>query len=142
MSLNNLKRQDRGNISFLTLAVIAVFAILFMFIFDFCRIFIAREVTKNASDAASLAVAQDLLFFKIFDCNRSAEKTAALNNCVLVECRCEYDEVVVTVEKEFDLVLLDRLIPGCSKVRSISKTEVIYPWEEQSGCCRSYEFGY
>jgi secretion/DNA translocation related TadE-like protein len=142
MLLNNLRIQNRGNVSLLALVAVTVFAVLFMFIFDFCQIFIAREATKNASDAASLAVAQDLLFFENHDCSGAAEKVAASNNCVLVECICDYDEVTTTVEKKLDFILIGKLIPGHSEIRSSSKVKVIYPWEEQFNHCRSYEFIY
>ncbi len=72
MLLENLKAKNKGNISFLTLAVVVIFTVLFLLIFDLCRIFIAREETKNASDAASLAVAQNLLFFENLNCNKIA----------------------------------------------------------------------
>lgn len=142
MLLNNLRIQNRGNVSLLALAAVSVFAVLFMFIFDFCQIFIAREVTKNASDAASLSVAQDLLFFENHDCSRAAEKVAAASNCMLVECRCDYDEVTITVEKKLNFILIGKLIPGHSEIKSSSKAKVIYPWEEQFDYCGSYEFIY
>ncbi len=142
MLLNSLRIQNRGNVSLLTLVILSVFAVLFMFIFDLCRIFIAREVTKKASDAASLAVAQDLLFFENQDYSRAAKKVAAINNCILIECSCGYDEVTVTVEKKLDFILIDKLMPGYSRVKSTSKAKVIYPWEEQFDYCKSYKFSY
>jgi uncharacterized membrane protein len=142
MLLNELKIQNKGNVSLLILVAVSVFAVIFMFIFDFCRVFIAREVLKNASDAASLASAQDLLFFENQDYSRTAEKVTAINNCKLIECRYDYDEVTVTVEKKLDFILIGKLMPGCSTIRSSSKAKVIYPWEEQFDYCRSYEFSY
>lgn len=142
MLLKSLRIQNRGNTSFLVLAAVTVFAVLFIFIFDLCRIFIAREVTKNASDAASLAAAQDLLFLSDQDCVSAADKATAINNCRLIECRSDYDEVTVTVEKKLNFILLSRLIPGYSSIRSTSKAKVVYPWDEHYGYCKSYEFSY
>src|SRR3972149_3171082 len=140
MLLKNLKAQNRGNISFLTLAVVIVFSVLFLLIFDLCQVFIAREETKNASDAVSLAVAQNLLFFENSDCNKIAEETAQKNNCILIEYSYDYDEVMVTVERKLDFILIDKFISKDCSVRSTSKTKVIYPWDDQFGYCETYEF--
>ncbi len=142
MLLKNLKIQNGGNISILILTAVLVFAVLFLLMFDLCNIFIAREVTKNASDAASLAVAQNILFLENLNLNEIAGKTAGMSGCILVECKCDYDEVLVTVEKELDFILIGRLMPGYGRVRSTSKARVIYPWEEQFDYCRSYRFSY
>ncbi len=142
MLLKNLKIKNKGNISILTLAAVLVFAVLFLLIFDLCNIFIAREITKNASDAASLAVAQNVLFLENQNLNEMAGKAAGMNGCVLVECKCDYDEIQVTVEKELDFILIGRLMPGYSRVRSTSKTKIIYPWGEQFDYCRSYRFSH
>jgi hypothetical protein len=142
MLLKSLKIKNKGNTSFIVLAAVIVFSVLFMLIFDLCRIFIAREVTKNASDAASLAAAQDLLFLGDRDCIKAAEEVTTIKNCRLIECRCGYDEVIVTVEKEFDFILLDKLLPGDSSIKATSKAEVVYPWDENYGYCKSYKFSY
>src|SRR4030043_2266434 len=139
MLLKNLKAQNRGNISFLTLAVVIVFSVLFLLIFDLCQVFIAREETKNASDAVSLAVAQNLLFFEDSYCNMIAEELARKNNCVLVEYSYDYDNVIVTVEKTPDFVLIDKFMTKNSSIRSTSKTNVIYPWDDRFGYCKTYE---
>lgn len=142
MLLENLKEQNKGNISFLTLAVVVIFTVLFLLIFDLCQIFIAREETKNASDAASLAVAQNLLFFENPDCNKIAEEVVCRNNCILVECRYDYDEVLVTVERKLDFILVDKFISKYCSVRSTSKAKVIYPWDGQFNYCNTYKFSY
>jgi uncharacterized membrane protein len=142
MLLENLKAQNKGNISFLTLAVVITFSALFLLVFDLCQVFIAREETKNASDAASLAVAQNLLFFENLDCNKIAEEAAQRNGCILVECTNNYDEVMVTVERKLNFILIDKFIFKNCSVRSTSKAKVIYPWDEQFDYCDTYEFNY
>jgi len=142
MLLRKLKMQNRGNVSLLVLAVLMLFLILFIVVFDLCQIFTAREITKKASDAASLAVAQNLLFFENLNCNEMAEKVAQSNNCTLVECSYNYDEVAVTVEKEVRFVLLDKFIEECGVIRSTSKVKVVYPWDEQFKYCDFYKFSY
>jgi secretion/DNA translocation related TadE-like protein len=142
MLLKSLKIKNKGNTSFIVLSTVVALSVLFILIFDLCRIFIAREVTKNASDAASLAAAQDLLFLSDRDCVKAAEKVSTKNNCRLVECRCSYNEVMVTVEKRFDFILLDRLLPVNNHIEATSKAEVIYPWDDHYGYCKSYKFRY
>lgn len=142
MLLKDLNTQNRGSISFLMLVVVIIFSILFLLIFDLCQIFVAREETKNASDAVSLAVAQNLLFFEDSYCNMIAEELARKNNCVLVEYSYDYDNVIVTVEKTPDFVLIDKFMTKNSSIRSTSKTNVIYPWDDRFGYCKTYEFGY
>lgn len=142
MLLKNLKVQNKGNISFLTLAVVIIFSVLFLLIFDLCQIFIAREETKNASDAASLAVAQNLLFFENLDCNKIAEEVAQRNSCILVGCVDNYDEVMVTVERKLKFILIGKFILRNCSVRSTSKAEVIYPWDDKFGYCDTYKFSY
>ncbi len=142
MLLKKFKTKNSGNVSFLVLSLVIVFSVLFIIIFDICNIFVAREKTKKASDAASLAVAQNLLFFENTDRCKIAEEVTRLNDCSLVECICSYDEVVVAVEKRVQLVLLDKLIKNYSVATSTSSAEVIYPWDEQSGYCDFYRFGY
>ncbi len=142
MLLRHLKIQNSGNITFLALVVVTMFSILFLVIFDICQIFVVREETKNASDAASLAVAQNLLFFENPDCLRIAEKVARSNNCTLVECICNYDEVIVTVEKRVRFVLINKFVTEYGMVKATSKVEVVYPWDEQFNYCNSYKFGF
>lgn len=142
MLLKNLKTQKRGNISFLTLTAVIIFAVLFLLIFDLCQVFIAREETKKASDAASLAVAQNLLFFENLDCNKMAQEVIQRNNCTLIECRYDYDEIQVTVEKKLDFILLDKFILKYASVKSTSRAKVIYPWDGQFDYCDTYEFVY
>ncbi len=142
MLLRELNTQNGGSISFFVLAVVIIFSILFLLIFDLCQIFVAREETKNASDAVSLAVAQNLLFFEDSYCNMIAEELARKNNCVLVEYSYDYDNVIVTVEKTPEFVLIDKFMTKNSSIRSTSKTKVIYPWDDRFGYCKTYEFGY
>lgn len=142
MLLKDLKTQNKGNISFLAMAAVIVFSILFLLIFDLCHIFIAREETKNASDAVSLAVAQNLLFFEDQDCSMIAEEMARKNNCILIEYSYDYDDVIVTVEKTFDFIFIDKFIANSGSIRSTSKTKVIYPWDDRFGYCKTYKFGY
>src|SRR4030042_5019975 len=139
MLLKELNTQNRGSISFFVLAVVIIFSILFLLIFDLCQIFVAREETKNAADAVSLAVAQNLLFFEDSYCNMIAEELARKKNFVLVKYSYDFDNVIVNVEKTLDFVLIDKFIIKSSSIRSTSKTSVIYPWDDRFGYCKTYE---
>jgi hypothetical protein len=71
-----------------------------------------------------------------------AEEVTQRNNCTLVECRHDYDEVQVTVERKLDFILVDKFISKYSSVKSTSRAKVIYPWDGQFDYCDTYEFVY
>lgn len=137
-----LIKKSNGNISIFSLILTLIFALLFLLLIDFCRIFIAREITKKASDAAALAVAQNLIFFHNLDCRSIAEKVAAENNCYLAGCDLSYDEVTIVTGKEMKFILIDKFLPKSCMVQSVSKTKVIYPWDDFFGYCKFYKFNY
>ena len=142
MLLGNIKNKNKGNISMLALFLTMFFAFLFMVCIDLCRIYIARELTKGAADAASLSIAQNLLFFENFDYKNAAEEISSKNKCELVECYLDYDEVVVIMEKKLNFILIDKFFPESCTVKSISKTKIIYPWDDYFGFCKNYEFNF
>lgn len=139
---NKNKEKDKGNISMLALFLIMFFAFLFMVCIDLCRIYVARELTKDAADAASLSIAQNLLFFENFDYKNAAEEISGKNKCELVECYLDYDEVVVSMEKKLNFILIDKFFPESCTVKSISKASIIYPWDDYFGFCKNYEFNF
>ena len=136
------KENNRGNISMLALFLTVFFAFLFMVCIDLCRIYIARELTKDAADAASLSIAQNLLFFENFDYENTAEEISGKNKCELAKCYLEYDEVVVIMEKKLNFILIKKFFPESCTVKSISKTKIIYPWDDYFGFCKNYEFNF
>ncbi len=146
MLLSNIKNKNKekvnGNISILALFLTMFFAFLFMICIDLCRIYIARELTKNAADAASLSIAQNLLFFENFDYKNTAEDISSKNKCELAECFLYYDEVVVIMEKKLNFILINKFFPESCTVKSISKARIIYPWDDYFGFCENYEFNF
>jgi hypothetical protein len=146
MLLGNLKNKnkgkDKGNISMLALLLTMFFAFLFMVCIDLCRIYIARELTKDAADAASLSIVQNLLFFENFDYKNAAEEISSKNKCDLVECYLDYDEVVVIMEKKLNFILINKFFSESCTVKSISKARIIYPWDDYFGFCKNYEFNF
>jgi len=142
MLIESLKNNRKGNISILALVSVIFIAFLFLLVFDLCQIFVARENTKNSSDAASLAVAQNLVFFESKNLKEIAQKVVKKNNCILVDCIYDYDEVVVIAEEKLNFILISKFTSKYNRVQSISKTKVIYPWDRRFGFCKYYKFDY
>lgn len=135
-------RNSDGAITLVTVVMTMVITLVLLVIFDLCKIFAARESTKSASDATSLAVAQSLIFFESRECEEIANKVAQINGCKLVEVSYNYDWVIVVVEKELEFILVDKFTTRYSRVQSASRTRVIYPWDSRFGYCKSYRFSY
>ncbi|MEA2016684.1 MAG: Rv3654c family TadE-like protein [Actinomycetota bacterium] len=142
MLLKFLILRSRGNISFISAVILVILSILFLVVFDLCRIFIVREETKKASDAASLAAAQNLLFFDSSKCCEIAGRVAELNNCKMVDCSFDYDCVTVEVKKNINFAVLGGLMKESGTVSSESRAKVLYPWDEYFGYCDYYKFSY
>ena len=134
--------KQSGNISVLALILILLFAFLFLVLGDLSRIFVAREATKKAADAVSLAVSQNILFFDIDTLKQTAEIYANSNSCKLTGLEISYDEVKVTVDKDLDFIILKSIYPGGCTVSSSSCSRIIFPWDEHFGYCKSYRFSY
>jgi hypothetical protein len=142
MAGKKILKNSNGNISILSIILIFLFAILFLFITDFLRIFTAREITKNASDAAVLAIAQYILYFKNSDYEETAKEILKKNNCFLDCLDFSYDELTVTAGKEMKFLLIDKFFPGKFKIKSKSKVKILYPWDDFFGYCKFYKFNY
>lgn len=145
--MNNIKKSlkcsQNGNISVMAIFFVIFFAFIFLLLSDFCRIFVIRSVTKKASDSASLAVSQQLLFFKSEDeLKNMARQIVEQNKCGLRNFAVSYDEIIVSAERKLDFVLLQYFGTDGCMVYSVSKSKVIYPWDEELGLCRRYRFEY
>ena len=134
-------RQD-GNSAVVILVMVIFFLVLFTGILDVCRILICRERTRNAADAISLAVAQELIFFEYRELDIIAEKMAGRYKCRLESLNITYDTVTVSTASDIKLLLLDRFRDDIRNVRSASLTEIIYPWDRRLGLYRYYEFSF
>lgn len=140
--ITKIKDKESGNISILALILILLFAFLFLVLGDLCRIFVARETTKKAADAVSLAVSQNILFFDTDTMLHTAEIYADRNYCKLTGLEISYDEVTVTVDKKLDFFILKSIYPDGCMVSSSSCSRIIFPWDEHFGFCKSYKFSY
>ncbi len=135
-------KSQGGNITILSLALIILFAFVFLVLSDFCRIFIARSETKKAADSAALAVSQNLLFFEVDSAESLAKRIVEQNNCSLAEVYIGYDKATVSAKKEVGFAFLKFAGFKSCEIISSSKAAVVYPWDESLGLCKSYRFGY
>ena len=142
MFLKKIKSNSNGNISFLALTVVLIFSFLFMLLFDISQIFVAREVTKNTADSIALSIAQDLLFFEENKINQKAKELAIESGCSISDIKYDYDVVRVEVSKELKYIFIDKFFPRYKKIKSFSKTQVIFPWDDKFSYLKSYKFSY
>jgi hypothetical protein len=145
----NIFKKDRkmqkladstGNISILLLTLTLFFLILFIPVFDIFQLYIAREHTKNASDAIALAAAQNLLYFDKDKIVEIAYKISIENNCDIDSIEFNYDEVIVTTVKKVEFIFIGKIIRNSSLIYSTSKVKVTYPWDEKFKNCKSFKF--
>ena len=134
-------RQD-GSSAVVILIMIIIFLVLFASVLDVCRILICREHTRNAADAISLAVAQEIFFFEYWELDSIAEKMAGSYRCRLGSLNITYDVVTVSATSEINLLFLDRFRGEVWNVGSVSSTKITYPWDRQLGLYRYYEFSF
>jgi hypothetical protein len=137
----SLKSQG-GNIIIPAMVLIVFFAFVFLALSDFCRIFIARSETKKAADSAALAISQNLLFFEVDSAQGLAKNIVEQNGCKLAEVYTSYDQATVFAKKEVKFIFLKFAGFNSCEITSCSRAEVLYPWDESLGLCKSYRFGY
>ncbi|MFC2159109.1 pilus assembly protein TadG-related protein [Actinomycetota bacterium] len=142
MVISARRGRQEGSSAVVILIMIIIFLILFAGIFDVCRILMYREHTRNAADAISLAVAQEMVFFEYRELNSIAEKMAGNYRCRLESLNITYDLVTVSVVSEIKLLLLDRFRDDVWNVESVSSAEITYPWDTRLGLYRYYEFSF
>lgn len=135
-------RQD-GSSTVLVLVIVIIFLVLFAGILDVCRILIYRESTRNAADAISLAIAQEMLFLEYQELDIIVNELTGKYKCRLESINITYDMVSVSVASSVELLLLDRLRHDNKfTVRSISAAKVTYPWDTGLGLYEYYEFSF
>ncbi len=142
MVVKKIRGKQDGSSAVVILVMILVFLVLFTGILDVCRILICRERTRNAADAAALAVAQEMVFFEYQELGIIAEKMARRHKCRLESLNITYDMVTVSAVSEIKLLLLDKFTGDAWNIRSVSSAEVTYPWDRQLGLYRYYEFNF
>lgn len=133
-------KSTKGNLSILLALLTLMAALLFVSIFDIFQLYIAREHTKNASDAIALAVAQNLLFFNEDEIFITADEISKKNDCEIDFIKFDYEEITVTTVKKVKFMFVGKILKNSDTVYSTSKVKVTYPWDERFKNCNSFEF--
>lgn len=117
---------ERGSITLVTAAVIALAFVVTMGAADLGRVLIARSHARTAADAAALAAVQELALPTGRLPAEVAADFAARNGAALTACTCEPEtfEAVVQVAVEVDGLLL---LPGARTVAARARAIVAMP---------------
>lgn len=92
-------REDRGSVSVLVAALVAVIVVLALGAADVARVFTAAARAQTAADAAALAAAQELAMpGGVATPSELAAGYAARNSATLTSCVCEPGTFTVDVE--------------------------------------------
>lgn len=142
MMIRGKRYGQDGSSAVVILVMVIVFLVLSVSVLDVCRILICRERTRNAADAISLAVAQEMVFFEYRELDSIAEEMAGRYRCRLESLNITYDMVTASAVSDIKLLLLDRFRDDLWNVRSVSSAEITYPWDRRLGLYRYYEFGF
>ena len=135
-------RQD-GSSTVLVLVMVIIFLVLFAGILDVCRVLIYRENTRNAADAISLAITQEMIFLEYLELDIMVNELTGKYKCRLEFLNITYDMVSVSAVSNVELLLLDRLRHDNKwMVRSMSAAKVTYPWDGRLGLYEYYEFSF
>jgi len=135
-------KSTKGNLSILLALLTLMAALLFVSIFDIFQLYIAREHTKNASDAIALAVAQNLLFFNEDEIFITADEISKKNDCEIDFIKFDYEEITVTTVKKVKFIFVGKILKNSDTVYSTSKVKVTYPWDERFKNCDWFEFDF
>lgn len=133
-------KSSEGNLSILLALLTLMAALLFVSVFDIFALYIAREHTKNASDAIALAVAQNLLFFDEDEILIITDEISKKNSCEIDSIKFGYDEITVTTVKRVKFMFAGKILKKGDTVYSTSKVKVTYPWDERFKNCDSFIF--
>ncbi len=119
---------QRGNVTILSITITIVLIVFTPFIIDVAILFKTRADAKSASDAASLAAAQEILFLE--DGENVAKAIAEKNNAKLVSYFVNNNEVTVTTSKIANFIFIDNFIKDSIEIKATSSSEIKFPWGE------------
>ena len=135
-------KNTKGNLSILMAFLTLAAAILFISVFDIFSLYIAREHTKNASDAIALALAQNLLFFDEDEILIITDEISKKNDCEVDSVELGYEEIAVTTVKKVKFLFAGMILKNSDTVYSTSRVKVTYPWDERFKNCDWFEFDF
>lgn len=117
---------ERGSVSIVAAATIAILAALTMGCADLARALVAVGRADTAADAAALAAAQELAAPTGSAPSSVAAEYAQRNGATLVECSCETGATDVTVAVEVRVGPM-LLVPGDRSVTGRARAVVEFP---------------
>jgi len=135
-------KNTKGNLSILMALITLMAALFFVSVFDIFQLYIAREHTKNASDAIALAVAQNLLFFEEDEIFIITDEISKKNDCEIDSIKFSYEEITVTTVKTVKFIFAGKILKNNGMVYSTSRVKVTYPWDEKFKNCDWFEFDF
>ncbi len=136
-----IKSHKRGSVNILVLFIIIFICIFLIIIFDCSIIFIKREKTENIAEMISLAVSQELLFFKNYESdilNILAAQEEILKNYE-IKIKISEDEVEVSATTPLNLMFMGKTL-NKNNITSTAITKILYPWDETFDFCKKYKF--
>ena len=135
-------KNTKGNLSILMALITLMAALFFVSVFDIFQLYIAREHTKNASDAIALAVAQNLLFFEEDEIFIITDEISKKNDCEIDSIKFSYEEITVATVKTVKFIFAGKILKNNGMVYSTSRVKVTYPWDEKFKNCDWFEFDF
>jgi len=120
--------SQRGNVTVISITIAIVLIVFTPFIIDVAILFKTRADAKSASDAASLAAAQEILFLE--DGENVAKAMAEKNNAKLISYSTNNNKVIVTTSKIANFIFIDNFIKDSIEIKATSSSEIRFPWSE------------
>jgi len=132
IKFNNLTKTfsyQSGNVAILSITVVIILMIFTPFIIDIAILFKTRADAKLASDAASLAAAQEILFLEKGE--DAARAITEKNGANFISYLVDDNKVIVTTSKVANFIFIDNFIKDSIEIRATSSSEVKFPWQEE-----------
>ena len=123
--------SDRGSISVLTAAVIAIALVCSVGVADVAKVLVARAHAQAAADSAALAAAQELALASGRRPSVFAGEFAKRNGAVLLGCTCDPGSTQVVVHVALPIGHL-LLVPGDRTVVAWARAVVDIPGVPQA----------
>jgi DNA topoisomerase-1 len=113
-----VRRSERGSVTVVTVAVLAVLLVFGLGLADLARVFVVAARAQAAADAAALAAAQSLALPRGEDPSARAAEYATRNGASLRSCTCAVGSLDARTDVEMPVGALflapDDLVVGAS----------------------------
>jgi len=116
---------DRGSVTVVTAAVMAVALVVALASADVARVLMAKGSAQTAADAAALAAAQDLVLASATSPAADAAAFAQANGALLVACDCApgSTEAIVTVRLPVTMAFLGGTREVVATARAVTDSQ-------------------